>query len=97
MALAAKKGRRGHRKISSGYSGLVINKFAEGQYQKEQTGAQESQLDMCRRIHFGFDGHAELKRYCDEIGIEYLSTPFDLPSIDFPEYAGPFRVENSVR
>ena len=84
MALAAKKAGADIVKFQTAIPELVISKFAEkAEYQKEQTGAQESQLDMCRRIHFGFDGHEELKRYCDEIGIEYLSTPFDLPSIDF--------------
>ena len=38
---------------------------------------------MVRRIHFGFEAHRELKEYCDSIGIQYLSTPFDLDSIAF--------------
>ena len=63
---------------------LVVSKFAEkAAYQKQTTGAGESQLDMVRRIHFDFDGHRALKAYCDEIGIAYLSTPFDNDSIDF--------------
>ena len=65
---------------------LVISTFAEkADYQKAQTGEEESQLDMVRKIHFDFAGHKELKEYCDEIGIMYLSTPFDLDSIDFLE------------
>ena len=65
---------------------LVISTFAEkADYQKVQTGEEESQLDMVRKIHFDFTGHKELKEYCDEIGIMYLSTPFDLASIDFLE------------
>jgi len=31
---------------------------------------------------FGFDEHLELKRICDEVGIEFLSTPFDNESVD---------------
>lgn len=63
---------------------LVVSKFAEkAAYQKENTGAGESQLDMIRRIHFDFKAHQELKEYCDSIGVSYLSTPFDEPSIDF--------------
>ncbi|MDL2215771.1 N-acetylneuraminate synthase [Ruminococcaceae bacterium OttesenSCG-928-N02] len=63
---------------------LVISTFAEkADYQKEQTGEGESQLDMVRKIHFDFAGHVELKAYCEEIGIQYLSTPFDLDSITF--------------
>ena len=63
---------------------LVVSRFAEkAAYQKQTTDAAESQLDMIRRLHFSFDGHRELKEYCDEIGIQYLSAPFDIPSVRF--------------
>ncbi|MBR5251776.1 MAG: N-acetylneuraminate synthase family protein, partial [Oscillospiraceae bacterium] len=39
--------------------------------------------EMIKKIHFGFEAHQELKEYCDSIGIMYLSTPFDMDSIDF--------------
>ena len=84
MALAAKTAGADIVKYQTAVPELVVSKFAEkAEYQKAQTGAGESQLEMVRRIHFGFDGHRELKAYCEEIGIEYLSTPFDLDSIDF--------------
>ena len=63
---------------------LVISVFAEkADYQKEQTGEGESQLDMVRKLHFDFESHRELKAYCESIGIRYLSTPFDLKSLEF--------------
>ncbi len=63
---------------------LVISKFAhKAEYQKKTTGAQESQLEMVRRIHFDFAAHKELKAYCDSIGIQYLSAAFDIPSVEF--------------
>ncbi len=63
---------------------LVISRFApKAEYQKESTGEAESQLEMVKKIHFGFDAHRELKEYCDSIGIMYLSTPFDMDSIEF--------------
>lgn len=84
MALAAKEAGADIVKYQTAVPELVVSKFAEkADYQKEQTGAGESQLEMVRRIHFGFDAHRELKEYCDAIGIQYLSTPFDLASIDF--------------
>ena len=68
---------------------LVISRFAEkAEYQKAETGEAESQLEMCKRIHLTFDEHARLKEYCDSIGIAYLSTPFDLDSIDFLQQLG---------
>ena len=63
---------------------LVISKFAQkAEYQKKTTGEQESQLEMVRRLHFDFAAHKELKEYCDSIGIQYLSAPFDIPSVEF--------------
>ena len=63
---------------------LVVSRFAaKAEYQKQTTDAAESQLEMIRRLHFSFDAHRELKEYCDSIGIQYLSAPFDIPSVRF--------------
>ena len=62
----------------------LISRFAEkAAYQKRTTGADESQLDMVRKLMMPFDDFAPLKAYCEETGIEFLSTPFDSDSIDF--------------
>lgn len=84
MALAAKNAGADIVKYQTAVPELVISKFAEkAEYQKAQTGDEESQLEMVRRIHFGFEAHRELKAYCEEIGITYLSAAFDLPSAEF--------------
>ncbi len=84
MALAAKNAGVDIVKFQTAVPELVISKFAQkADYQKENTGKGESQLDMVKRIHFGFEQHRELQQYCNEIGIAYLSTPFDDVSIDF--------------
>ena len=63
---------------------LVVSKFAEkAEYQKQTTDAAESQLEMISKLHFSFEAHKELKEYCDSIGIQYLSAPFDVPSVKF--------------
>lgn len=60
------------------------SKFSEkAEYQKRETGADESQLDMIKKLRFSFDQHRQLKEYCDKVGIKYLSTPFDFESIEF--------------
>ncbi len=62
----------------------VISKFAQkAQYQKQTTGANETQADMVRKLWISFKDFEALKSYCDEKGIMFLSTPFDLESIDF--------------
>lgn len=76
--------RRGHCKYQTAVPELVVSKFAEkAEYQKQTTDAAESQLEMIRKLHFSFEAHKELKEYCDSIGIQYLSAPFDVPSVKF--------------
>ena len=68
---------------------LVISKFAQkAEYQKTTTGEEENQLEMCKKIHLKFEDYIPLKKYCEEVGIKFLSTPFDLESIDFLEDLG---------
>lgn len=62
---------------------LVISSIApKAEYQKEATGTEESQLEMCRAIHLPLSSYASLKKVCDDVGIGFMSTPFDLVSID---------------
>ncbi len=60
------------------------SKFSKkAKYQEETTGKNESQLDMIKKLRFSFDEHRKLKNYCDQIGIQYLATPFDRESVNF--------------
>ncbi|MCT4619054.1 MAG: N-acetylneuraminate synthase [Marinisporobacter sp.] len=62
----------------------VISKFAEkADYQKENTKSSESQLEMVKKLEISYTDFENLKKYCDEKGIMFLSTPFDLESINF--------------
>ena len=84
MALTAKECGADIVKYQTAVPELVVSKFAEkAEYQKQTTDAAESQLEMIRKLHFSFEGHKELKEYCDSIGIQYLSAPFDIPSVQF--------------
>lgn len=83
MVRAAKEAGADYVKFQTAVPELVISRFApKAEYQKETTGEGESQLDMCRKIHLPLSDYATLKRLCDETGIGFLSTPFDLTSID---------------
>lgn len=63
---------------------LVISSVApKAEYQKMLTGDSESQLEMCRKLHFQIDYYSELKEYCIKEGIGFLSTPFDPVSLRF--------------
>lgn len=62
----------------------VISVFAKkAEYQKASTGEGESQLDMVRKLWLSFESYGELAKYCDERKILFLSTPFDIPSLDY--------------
>ncbi len=71
-------------KFQTGVPEKVMSKFAEkAEYQKKTTGSDESQLDMVRKLMLKFEEFVPLKKYCEEKHIRFLSTPFDLSSIDF--------------
>ena len=62
----------------------LVSKFAPmAEYQKENTSRTESQMDMLKKLLLPYDDFAILANYCDEVGIQFLSTPFDLDSVDF--------------
>ncbi len=62
---------------------LAISKNAEkADYQKQTTDAKESQFDMIKKLELDKETHIELINYCKQKGITFLSTPFDLESID---------------
>lgn len=83
MVVAAKKAGADYVKFQTAVPELVISEFApQAEYQKENTGIEESQLDMCRKIHLPLSDYKLLKDYCDEVGIGFMSTPFDLTSIE---------------
>lgn len=64
----------------------LVSQFAEkAEYQKETTDADESQLAMLQRLTLTNENFIELKEYCNQMGIGFISTPFDLESIDFLE------------
>ena len=49
------------------------SKFSEkAEYQKRETGAEETQLEMIKKLRFSFAQHVQLKEYCDRIGIKYF-------------------------
>ena len=62
----------------------VISKFAvKAEYQNKTTDSNESQLDMVKKITLPFETYTEIMQCCRENHIEFLSTPFDLESVDF--------------
>lgn len=62
----------------------VMTKDAKkAEYQVKLTGKQESQLEMVKKIQLSFNDFRDLQEYSQKKGILFLSTPFDLDSVDF--------------
>jgi len=62
---------------------LVISSIApKAKYQEETTGKGQSQLEMCKAIHLPLSDYERLAAICRGEGIGFVSTPFDLVSID---------------
>lgn len=65
-------------------AGKLVSKHAkQADYQAVNTGVVESQYDMLKRLELSHDMHHKLIAYCQEKGIEFLSTAFDLESLSF--------------
>lgn len=83
MVRAAREAGADYVKFQTAVPELVISSIApKAEYQKETTGEGESQLEMCRRIHLPLSDYRELADLCKAEGIGFMSTPFDLVSID---------------
>jgi N,N'-diacetyllegionaminate synthase len=62
---------------------LVSEKAQKAEYQNANTGTGESQFQMLKKLELSEDDHFELVKYCGEKGVKFLSTGFDLESLDF--------------
>lgn len=62
---------------------LVCKNAEKADYQKETTDKTESQFEMLKKLELTEDMHQMLLEYCKEKGILFLSTPFDVDSVDY--------------
>ena len=89
MVLAAKEAGADYIKFQTAVPELVISTYApKAEYQKDTDGAERSQLEMCKAIHLPLSAYKDLKDLCQEAGIGFMSTPFDLVSVDLLQELG---------
>ena len=62
---------------------LVTKEAQQAGYQTQNTKIKESQFDMLKRLELSYSEFRELKKYCDEKKIIFLSTPDEPKSADF--------------
>lgn len=84
MVLAAKEAGVDYIKFQTFIPKKLVSKYAsKADYQKQATGADESQLKMLEKLALTQHDFIELKNFCEECGVGFISTPFDLESIAF--------------
>ncbi len=67
---------------------LVAFSTPKAKYQKANTGSNESQLEMLKRLELTNDNFKRLFSYCRKKGIFFMSTPFDEKSADMLDRLG---------
>jgi N,N'-diacetyllegionaminate synthase len=61
---------------------LVTRSASKAQYQTVTTGNDESQFSMIKKLELDYEKHQELMDYCSARGVMFLSSAFDLESIN---------------
>lgn len=64
---------------------LVSKSAKQAEYQKRNIGskADDSQLNMLKKLELSQEDYEELMQYCQQKGIKFFSTAFDMDSIDY--------------
>jgi N,N'-diacetyllegionaminate synthase len=71
---------------------LVRPGAEKAEYQKRETGGGD-QFDMLKKLEMSEELHRKLIRRCDELNIEFMSTPFDEQAADFLVSLGMKRIK----
>ena len=61
---------------------LLIKSAEKAEYQKRNTSKNESQYEMIKKLELNREQHEHLINLCKLYSIEFVSSPFDLESID---------------
>lgn len=67
---------------------LVSRNAPKAEYQKASMGERGSQFDMLSALELNVDSHRALIEHCNKRGVKFLSTPFDLESVDMLNQLG---------
>jgi len=61
---------------------IVSQSASKAEYQQQTTDASETQYEMLKRLELSNEMHLELIKHCKEQAIKFLSTGFDIESVD---------------
>ena len=77
-------------KFQTGIPELVMSRYAQkAKYQLENTRNNgEGQLEMVKKLELPIDAYKEFKIYAEQRGLRFMSTPFDLKSVQYLDSIG---------
>lgn len=61
----------------------VTKKAEQAEYQKNNLGNNDSQLEMIKKLELPYEAFEEIIDYCNQLGVKFFSTTTDKPSLDF--------------
>ena len=61
---------------------IVAKSANKAEYQKQSSDSSESQFEMLKRLELSVEMHLELIEHCEHRSIKFLSTGFDIQSVD---------------
>jgi N-acetylneuraminate synthase len=64
-------------------SAVISARAPKADYQVRTTGDGETQLQMVEKLKLSDDDHRTLLAHCERRGIRFMSSPFDVPSVEF--------------
>ena len=67
---------------------IITKNAPKAKYQLEVTDKSESQFEMLKSLELSRENYIELMKYCKELNIEFLSTPYNHEDADFLESLG---------
>jgi len=62
---------------------LVSSNTPKVKYQESTTDKNESHYQMIKSLEFSYEDHTPVFEYCNQLGIDFISTPYDVESAEF--------------
>ena len=62
---------------------IITQNVSQAEYQVTNTGIEETQYEMLKKLELSYDDFRKIKKHCDEIGILFSSTADEKESLDF--------------